>query len=85
MQVDPDTMKTKLWYSVILSPLCPASLTHKNSEKTQNNLWHASHRTQITMDRFKFFSCEDSENIQYYIFNSTRYGFLPGPSFSKHG
>ena len=37
--------------SVILSPLSPASLIHKKSPKMQNNSWHASRRTQRSIDR----------------------------------
>ena len=45
------TLKYKLlnggaYKSAILLPLCPASLT-------QNNLWHASRRTQRSIDRFE--------------------------------
>ena len=38
---------------MILLPLHPASLTHKNSPKTQNNSRHASHRTQRMISQFE--------------------------------
>ena len=37
--------------SVILLSLHPASLMHKKSPKTQNNSWHASRRTQRSINR----------------------------------
>ena len=37
--------------SVILLPLRPASLMHKKSPKMQNNSWHASRRTQRSIDK----------------------------------
>ena len=43
--------------SVILLPLQPASLKHKNPQ-TQNNSWHASHRKQRTIARFEGFLVE---------------------------
>ena len=43
--------------SVILLPLHPASLMHKKSPKTQNNSWHASRRTQRSINR--------SEDVEY--------------------
>ena len=38
---------------MILLPLRPASMTHKNSPKTQNNSQHASHRMQRTISQFE--------------------------------
>ena len=37
--------------SVILLTLHPASLMHKKSPRMQNNSWHASRRTQRSIDR----------------------------------
>ena len=87
-QVDPDTMKTKYWYPVILLPLRPASLTHKDPQRYK--IIHGMHsiggkEQWINLNFFGRIWYEDSENIQYYIFNRARYGFLPGPSFSKPG
>ena len=42
---------------MILLPLQPASLKHKNPQ-TQNNSWHASHRKQRTIARFEGFLVE---------------------------
>ena len=43
---------------MILSPLQPASLAHKNPSKTQNDSWHVSHRMQRMIDRFEDFLVE---------------------------
>ena len=49
------TLRTKqAATSVILLPLRPASLRHKNPQRhNEHNLWYASHRTQRSIDRSK--------------------------------